>query len=327
MMKVVLLDGQSLVGHNFEIEKKIFAEHGIEFSVEECTSEAEVIEKSCGADGVMSVYSIVNRDVIDTLKNCKVLLRYGIGYDVIDVAAASDAGIAVCNLPTYCLQDVALHTIALILNALRKITVGDRSVRRGEWNNGFGGDSHRPNKLTIGFLGFGNIARYTAKYASSFEMTMIAFDPFLSDQIFEAANVKRVSFDELLASSDIISIHAPMTEQSKHIINKDTLAKMKDGVIIVNTSRGGLICFDDLVDAIQSGKVQSVNLDVVEREPLLDYDRRILQFENVTITPHTAYNSIEAVLEMHTTAAQSVCSVLFGKLPSNTVNLQQLNEI
>ena len=325
-MKVVLLDGASLGGHTFDREKKIFTENGIEFVEAACKTDADVIAACRDADGVMTIYCKLGETVIKELKKCKVFVRYGVGYDVIDIEAAARAGIAVCNLPDYCVQDVALHALALILNCLRKITIYDRSVRCGEWNSGKGYPVHRPERLTLGFLGFGNIARCTAAYAAPLGFTMLGYDPYLDKSRFETLGVRKVELGELFRASDILSVHAPLTAETTHIIDKKAIATMRDGVMIVNTSRGGLICFDDLTEAVKSGKVLAAGLDVVEREPMPEADRGILACDNVTVTPHASFNSIESAAEMHVKAAESACSVLRGERPPNTVNLRQLQQ-
>ena len=323
-MKAIMLDTYALPGEEFGIEAEIFAKHGIEYETAQCRSEAEVIEKVRDADAVSTAYCDINKNVIAAMKKCRVLVRYGIGYDVIDVEAATKAGIAVCNIPDYCIQDVALHSLAMILNSIRKITMYDRSVRRNEWNSSCGYPVHRPEMLTLGLLGFGNIARRTAEFAKPLGFKMLAYDPYLPKGVFDEAGIPGVSLDELLAASDIVSVHAPLTPETRHIINKNTIAKMKDGVMIVNTSRGGLVNLPDLIAAINSGKVMAANLDVVDPEPFTGPNRDILAHENVTVTPHCSFNSIEAAKELHTKVAESACAVLTGKKPRNIVNRKQL---
>ncbi len=325
-MKVVMLDGGSLAGHSYETERRIFTENGIEFVEAGLTpgDKAGTIAAARDADGVITVYCDIDAEVVKELGKCRVLLRTGVGYDVIDVEAATRAGIAVCNVPDYCLQDVALHAVALILNALRKVTMYDRSVRQGQWNNGFGYPVHRAENLTLGFLGFGNIARRAAAYSAGFGFTMLGYDPYLPAERFDALKVRKVELDELLGQSDIVSVHAPLTGETRHILNRDAFAKMKDGVIVVNTSRGALIHQDDLADAIAGGKILAAGLDVVEREPLAGADRRILEHENVTVTPHASFSSVEANAELHLKIATSVVAVLKGELPHNVLNREAI---
>mgnify|MGYP000984415732 CR=1 FL=1 len=323
-MKVVLLDNQTLPGDSLPYEEKIFADAGIEFVVCECRTEQDIIDCAKDADGLLTVYAPLTRKIIEQLPKAKVFVRYGIGYDVIDVQAASDHGIAVCNLPTYCIPDVALHTIAMIMNANRKIAFYDRSVRRGEWDPGKGYEMHRPDQLTLGFLGFGNIARMTAELIKPLGFKLIAYDPYLSADRFAALNAEKVELEKLLALSDVISLHTPVTAETRHIINQETIAAMKPGVTIVNTSRGELVDTAALIKGLESGHIQAACLDVLEHEPLADEHKRLLDFENVTLSPHTAYFSHESAIDQHCQVAESAVAVLRGEKPANIVNRREL---
>jgi len=323
-MKVVLLDNQYLPEDSLPQEKEIFAAAGIEFVVCECKTEQDVIDCASDAEGVLSVYTPLTRNIIEQLPKAKVFVRYGIGYDVIDVPAATDHGIAVCNLPTYCVEDVAVHTLAMILNALRKISFFDCSIRRGEWNQALGYEMHRPYKLTLGFLGFGNIARATAEYVKPLGFELIAYDPYLPAERFTELAVEKVELPELLAQADFISLHTPVTAETKQIINQDTIAAMKPGVTIINTSRGDLIDTKALIKGLESGQIQAACLDVLEREPLAPEHKRLLDFEQVTLTPHAAYFSVESAVDQHKQVAESAVAVLRGEKPANIVNRKEL---
>lgn len=324
MPKVVLVDANRLKGAVYNIEQKIFNENNIEFIVKNCNNEEEIIENCKDADGILTIYTKIHKEIISKLSNCKVIVRYGIGYDVIDVDAASEKGIAVCNIPDYCIQEVATHTLALILSLERKITMYDRSIRKGEWDEFYGYPIHRLNTLTLGLLGFGSIARKVAEYAKPFGFNIIAYDPYLPDEIFHGMEVERVQFDNLLQESDIISIHVPLNKETKHLINKETISKMKNTVKIINTSRGAIIAQDDFVNALKNKRIMAAGLDVLETEPLHDPDADILKFENVIVTPHAAFNTVEATEELHRKVAESACKVIKGELPQNVVNKQKL---
>lgn len=324
-MKVVLLDFQSLPGHSLAPEERIFGAAGIEFAVGHCRTEQDAIAFAQDADGVMTCYCPLTRTVIEQLPKAKVLVRYGIGYDIIDVRAATERGIPVCNLPTYCVTDVALHTLALIMNALRKLTLYDRSVRRGEWSAGVGYGVHRPDQLTLGFLGFGNIARTTVGFVRPLGFSLIGYDPYMPEETFASLDVEKVDLPELLARADVISIHAPHTPETRHIINRESIAAMKPGVIIVNTSRGELVDTSALLAGIENGHIQAACLDVIEREPLSGDHMSLLDHETVTVTPHCSYFSLESAVEMHTCAAESAAAVLRGEMPGNVVNRKLLS--
>lgn len=325
MSKFVVLDSQELAGSDFNIEKDILEAQGVECIIAECKTVEEILEVAKDADGIGLVYVDMNRELISKLENCKVIVRYGIGYDTIDVEAATERGIIVCNLPDYCQPDVATHTMALLLDLCRKVTLLDRSCRKGNWSANDGYVVNRVSELTLGLVGFGSIARLFVKYMSGFNMNVIAYDPYLPDSFFEELNVTRVTLDELYAQADAISIHTPLTPETKHLINKDTITKMKDGVLIVNTARGPIINIYDLMDALKNGKVKAAGLDVVEIEPIFDPKADIYKLDNIVINPHSAYNSAEASTEQHQKVAYSAIDVLVKNImPYNAVNRKQL---
>lgn len=261
---------------------------------------------------------------MDALKNCKVILRYGIGYDVIDVDAATERGIKVCNSPLHCLDEVATHTVAMILAMERQLVFFNDLVKQGKWLANAGFKPHRLSTQTLGFVGFGNIARRAAEFAKGFGFHLIAYDPFLDAEKIEAHGVEKVSFDQLLEQADVISIHTPLLDSTYHLINRESIARMKDDVMIVNTSRGPIIAIDDLVQAVKSGKVRAAALDVVEGEPIVEAGHPLFETGRIICSPHAAYNSIEAEAQMMEVIAQTAVDVLNGKNPMNIVNRKAL---
>jgi len=322
MARIVLPDG--FRHRDYRIEEEVCRQHGVELVVEDCRTDEEIIDKCKDADGIITVYADLNKHVIDNLDKCKVLVRYGIGYDNIDVEAATAKGIFVCNIPDYCIPEVASHAMAFVLALYRKIMVYDRAIRKGIWNTYTGYPVHRLSTQVFGILGFGNIGREVAKYAKVFGFQVVAYDPFLKDQVFEEHGVKRLGLDEFLAQSDIISIHVPLSRDTHHLINKETIAKMKDGVMIVNTARGGLISTADLIEGLRSGKVLAAGLDVLEEEPVTDPEAEILKFDNVVLTPHAGANTVEAYGELARRVADTACRVVKGELVYNIVNKELL---
>lgn len=323
-MKAILVDKNSADGLNYDIQKKIFEENGITFIVENCQTEDEIIEKCSDADALLVIYKKITPRIMDNLKNCKVILRYGIGYDVIDVDAATERSIKVCNSPTHCLDEVATHTLALLLAIERKLIMYHENVREGKWLANAGFKPHRLSSQTLGFIGFGNIARRAAEFAKGFGFTMVAYDPFLKDEVFENIGVKKVTLDELYACSDAISIHTPLVKDTFHLINKESIAKMKDGVMIVNTSRGPIICENDLLEAVKSRKVTAAALDVIESEPVTIKNHPLFNIGNIIISPHAAYNSIEAENQMMEVLATTAVKILNGENTTNIVNAKAL---
>jgi len=325
MSKFVVLDSHISARYLFDIEKSILESNGIECVLAQCRTEAEVIEAARDADGIGVIFSDINRNVISQLQNCKMMVRYGIGYDNIDVSAATERGIIVCNLPDYCQPDVATTAMALLLDLVRKVTLLDRHVRSGKWDLNYGYPVNRLSSLTLGLVGFGSIARTFVKFLYGFSMNIIAFDPYADESLFTALNVRKVSLDELFAQADVISIHTPLTSETRHLVNRDSIALMKDGVYIINTARGPIIEQDALVEALKSGKVKAAALDVVEFEPILDKNHVLYECENLIVNPHIAFNSVEAAKEQHEKVAYSAIDVLKKNImPYNAVNKKQL---
>lgn len=319
MAKVVTLDANKIKGFNFDLEEKIFSENGIEFFSESCRSPEEVAKACEDADVILTVLSKLPAEIIEKTKNCKAIMCYGIGYDQVDVQAAGKKHIKVCNVPHYCSEEVAVHTIALILGCLRKISFYDKAVKSGVWNSGEGYTIARTTSITLGLFGFGSIARNVAAYAEPFGFRILVCDPYADKNTFPDG-IEAVDFDRLLKESDILSLHAPLTETTRHALNKETLAKAKDGVIVINTSRGPLIHEADLIEALNSGKVKAAGLDVLESEPLRDKDHPLCRMEQVILTPHAGHVSLQATQELHQTVADNTVALLSGQTPKYIVN-------
>lgn len=324
-MKVVLFDSSSTNGVDYEgIQGKIFKEAGIEFIIGDVKNKEEAKELCRGANGALTIYQKVDGELMDCMPDCKVIVRYGIGYDPIDVAEATKRGIAVCNIPDYCFEEVATHTMAMVLALVRKLHIYHAKIREGIWISNSDYPFRRLSALTMGLVGFGNIARQTAEYAKAFGTTLIAYDPYLPDEVFQKAGVEKVSLDELYARSDIVSLHVPLFDSTYHILNQESFGKMKDGVLIVNTSRGPLIDADALIAAIESGKVAAAGLDVIECEPIKEKNHKIFESGRVIMTSHIAYNSAESSVSLLEKVAQSAVRVLQGEMPANVVNRKEL---
>ncbi len=324
-MKAIVVDKNSVDGIDFDVQRKILEENGIEFVLKDCSAdEDEIIAECKDADALFIFYRKMTGRIMDACPNLKALIRYGIGYDVIDVKAATERGIKVVNSPRHCLDEVATHTLALILALERKIVILNDRVRNGEWMVNGGYDIHRLSSQTLGFVGFGNIARRAADFAKGFGFKMIAYDPYLPDEFFAEKGVEKVELDELYKRADVVTVHTPLTDGTYHLIDKDSIAKMKDGVMIVNTSRGPIICEEDLLDAVKSGKVRAAGLDVIESEPITQKDHPAFETGNVILTPHAAYNSKEAETEMLEVLAESCVTILKGGVVPNIVNKKEL---
>lgn len=324
-MKVVLLDSQVISGYNYAVERKIIEDAGFDFIMGTCKNEDEVIEKYRDADAILNIATKMTEKSISQLKNCKVMIRYGIGVNEFDMDAANKMGIRICNVTTYCISEVAIHATALALALTRQLKHFDKAVGRGVWNQDLGTKMRRPSAQTVGLVGFGNISKQIARNFQGLGYTVMAYDPYVPADVFTDSGVKQVDLDELYEGADIISFHLPETKETAGMINAETIGKMKDSVILINAARGGLINTADLIEALKNGKIGGAGLDTLEGEPMKDTSNPLLEMNNVILTPHIAYSSAEANQELFASVAQTAVDVLNGKNPANILNKKALN--
>lgn len=313
--KAVILDYSYLGGLElFALEKAAAEKNGIALEMHTCKTEDDIIACASDARVVMACGNPpLTARVIQSLKSCKGIIRYGIGVNSVNLDAATLAGIPVYNMPGFCNEELVMHATALLLCGLRNITWYDSQIRLGNFPKAKGPMPRRLSRMTIGLLGFGASAKGFAVVCSrGFGARVIAYDPFLPKEVFEKEGCQRVSLDEVLTQSDVVSLHLPLTEDTRHIINQDSLSRMKDGVIIINIARGGLINQTDLVAALQNGKVRFAGLDVHEKEPL-PAGAPLASLENVILTPHSAFYGQEALETQHKTAADLMIRVMAGE--------------
>jgi len=276
------------------------------------TSAEDILEVARDADAILVTYAKLPRELIMQLTRCKAIGRFGLGVDNIDLPACKEKGIAVNYVPDYCIHEVSDHAVAMLLALIRKIPLSNKVVQAGRWEMPVVVPIRRIEGTVLGLLGFGNIPRLVAPKAKAFGMKVIAFDPYAKPELFKAAGVESVDFDTLLKTSDYISVHAPHTPQTRGMVNAAAFAKMKKGAYIVNTARGPLIDEPALIAALDAGQIGGAALDVVAVEPLAK-DSPLLGRDNVIITPHTAFYSIEALDELQSKCASDVARVLSGE--------------
>jgi D-3-phosphoglycerate dehydrogenase / 2-oxoglutarate reductase len=276
------------------------------------TGAEDILEVARDADAILVTYAKLPRDLIMQLTRCKAIGRFGLGVDNIDLPACKEKGIAVNYVPDYCIQEVSDHAMAMLLSLIRKIPLSNKVVQAGRWEMPVVVPIRRLQGTVLGLLGFGNIPRLVAPKAQAFGMKVIAFDPYAKPELFKSAGVESVDFDTLLKTSDYISVHAPHTPQTRGMVNADAFVKMKKGAYIVNTARGPLIDEPALIAALDSGQIGGAALDVVAVEPL-PKDSPLLGRDNVILTPHTGFYSIEALEELQSKCATDVASVLSGE--------------
>lgn len=310
---------------SFEPEKEELNKIGAEVVLGQCKTEDEVIEIAKDTDGLLVQYANITRRVIASLKKCKVIARYGIGVDNIDIEAATEYGIFIINVPHYCIDEVSDHTIALMLACFRKIEVLNNAVKKGVWDFKIAKPIFRLRNMKLGLVGFGNIARMVSQKAQTFGLKVIAYDPYVDSSTMAQADVEKADLDFLLAEADIISLHLPLTKETKHLISGREIKLMKKNACIINTSRGPLIKEKDLYRALNERWISGAAIDVTEIEPI-DLDNDLLKLDNIIITPHVSFYSEESLIDLQRNAARGVAQVLKGEIPSYIVNKEVLKK-
>ena len=283
-------------------------------------TEDGMIEALRDADAVVIAASPVTRAVMSACEGLKVVVRTGVGYDTIDVPAATDLGVLVVNIPDLWVREVANHAVALLLAFNRKLITLDRNVHAGAWGGGvpgaFTGSIHGE---TVGIVGLGNIGSAFARRIAAFETTVIAHDPYVDDAHFKQLGIERVSLEELARRSDYVSVHTLLNDETRHLIGESFVRRMKPTAVLINTSRGPVVDEEALTRALQDKRLAGAALDVWEKEPVAA-DNPLLKMDNVIATPHAAYFSSPAVAQVPRRCGEEIARVLTGQRPLNVVN-------
>lgn len=318
MSKVLVTD------HTFDpldIEQRILEPLGVVLDARQCKTAEQLLPLVADADAVLTQFSPVNAAVIAAMKKVRVIVRYGIGVDNVDLEAAKERGIPVCNVPSYCIAEVADHTLAFILALTRQIVPNCLGVRGGQWSLAVPlAQMKTLRELTVGVVGFGRIGREVVRRLLAFGGTIRVFDPAVRPTEIESAGADAVkSLEELLPQSDILTLHCPSTAQTRRMMDAARLAGMKRGSILVNLARGNLVDTDALVAALQSGHLAAAALDVCDPEPIPP-GHPLLQMPNVLLAAHIASTSVQAARMLRETAAEIVARRLRGEAVPNLVN-------
>jgi D-3-phosphoglycerate dehydrogenase len=283
-----------------------------------------VLRHAADTDALVMSWLPVTRALIDQLERCRVIVRFGIGVDMVDLDAATERGILVCNTATYCLDEVSNHALGLLLMLNRGLLQDVDSVRGGGW---FRSTSSPPRRLTgqrLGLVGAGRIGQLVAHKARGFGMDVVGYDPYLRAR--ESNGVPLVDLDELLASSDFVSVHCPLNASTRHLLGARELALMKSTAFLINTARGPIVDEGALCAALSEQRLAGAGLDVFETEPL-PIDHPLRQLDNVILTPHSASWSIESSAECRRVAIEHVVTVLRGGVPTDVVNRAVLDQV
>ena len=306
-------------GNTLEAERAELARAGATLDVAAGPTEADLVAALRTADAVINTAAPLTSAIIAAMERCRVIVRTGVGVDNVDLAAATEAGIVVANVPDATVEEVSNHALALILVCSRKIGRLDRALRAGVWDRRLFAPMGTLYGETLGLVGFGRIARALARKAQALDMRVVATDPLVPATDMAAARVGSVTIEELLTRSDFISLHAPLTIGTRHLLGAAELARMKPTAFVVNTARGALIDQAALVDALRGGRIAGAGLDVFEQEPLPKNDP-LLTFENVVLTPHAAAFSDAGVREIRRRAGEAAADVLLGFWPRGLAN-------
>ncbi|RLT05089.1 MAG: C-terminal binding protein [Planctomycetota bacterium] len=283
-------------------------------------SAAELPALVADADAVITQFAPVNADVIASMQKARVIVRYGIGVDNVDLAAARAKGIPVCNVPDYCIDEVADHTLAFILATTRQVVTNSNTLKGGKWGLATSLDHMKALRdLAVGVVGFGRIGREVVARLRPFRCRILVYDPLAKPADIEAAGATPVALSDLLAQTDVITLHCPSTPETRGMLNSESLAKTRPGVSIINLARGDLIDPNSLLVALQTGHVSAAALDVFNPEPI-PADHPILKLDNVIVASHIASTSVPAVRKLRETAARLALMALNGEPLVNVVN-------
>ena len=286
----------------------------------QCKTESDLLDLCKDADAVITQFARVNANVIAGMARAKAIVRYGIGVDNVDLEAARTRGIPVCNVPDYCIDEVADHTLAFILALTRQVVTHTDHLRSGKWSLvGPLANMKALAQLTVGVVGFGRIGREVVRRLASFKCAIRVFDPLVPPDEIRKLGAQPASFDELLQAADVLTLHCPSTPQTRKLLNRDSLAKLKRGAILINVGRGDLVDVPALTAALLTGQLSGAALDVFDPEPI-PADHPVLKMPNVLLTPHIASASPAAVLKLRTTAAELALRAVRGEPLRTIVN-------
>ncbi len=302
-------------------ENEVLRAIGVETEVHNLQTEQDAIEVLRGADAILLNLFPMTEAVISSLERCRVISRYGTGYDNVDLDAATQAGIWVTRVPDYAEEDTSDHAIALLMACIRQVAAKDRAIRQGDWNFSLPHRVGRVSGKVLGIAGYGHVGRAVHRKLSGFPFSRILiYDPHKDPQMIRETGAQPASLDQLVKECDYITLHVPLNRETHRLIGAEQFGSMKNGAIIVNTSRGAVVDEEAMADALDDGTVAAAGLDVFETEPL-PASNRLRQFDNVVLTDHSGYYSVESIVELKTKAAMNVLRVLRGEPPLYPVNL------
>jgi D-3-phosphoglycerate dehydrogenase len=307
---------------NLDPARAVLSKIGAELHLAAENNADAILRVAKDADALLATYAKITAEMIRQMSRCRIISRFGIGVDNVDIPAATERGIVVTKVPDYCIDEVSDHTMALLLSAVRKIPLANSMVHAGRWEMPAVVPIHRLRGTVLGLVGFGRIPQLVAPKAKSFGIRVVSYDPYIPKDIFERAGVQGVEFAELLKISDYVSIHSPLLTETQSLFNADVFRQMKPGSYLINTARGPIVDEAALAKALDAGQLAGAALDVMPKEP--PSGSPLFGRPNVIITPHTSFYSEESLVDLQTKAAEEVVRVLKGEAPRNPVNPEAL---
>jgi D-3-phosphoglycerate dehydrogenase len=307
---------------NLDPARDVLSKIGADLRLAEKSTSEGIVQIALNADAILVTYAKITADMIRQMPQCRIIARFGIGVDNVDIAAATDTGIVVTRVPDYCIDEVSDHTLALLLALVRKIPFANSRAHAGRWEMSAVVPIHRLRGRVLGLVGFGRIPQLVAPKAKAFGLKVVTYDPYVPQEITRAAGVERIDFAELVKVSDYVSIHTPLMTETEGLFNSDVFRKMKPTAYLINTARGPIVDEAALARALDAGQFAGAALDVLSQEP--PTASPLLGRDNVILTPHMSFYSVESLVELQTKAAEEVVRVLTGQMPRNPVNPEAL---
>jgi len=307
---------------SFNPAREVLAKIRAELRMAEQPTPEAIVRVARDADAVIVTYAKLTGEMIKLMTRCRIISRFGIGLDNIDIPAATDAGIVVTNVPDYCIDEVSEHTLARLLALVRKIPFANMHTHAGRWETAAVAPIHRLRGTILGLVGFGKIPQLVAPKAQAFGLRIVTYDPYVSQEALTRLGVEEVEFSELVRISDYISLHAPLTPKTHHLFNAEVFGQMKPTSYLINTSRGPIVDEKALAHALDTGQLAGAALDVLSQEP--PSGSPLMGHEKVILTPHMSYYSVESLVDLQTKGADEVVRVMTGQPPRNPVNPEVL---
>jgi len=307
---------------NLDPARMLLAKCDAELRLAEEPTPDAILTVARNADAVLVTYAQVTGEMIRQMMRCRIIARFGVGVDNVDIGAATEAGIVVTNVPDYCIDEVSDHAMALLLALARKVSLANRHAHAGRWEMPSVAPIHRLRGSILGLLGFGRISQLLTPKAQAFGLSVISCDPLVEQQAMTRTGVEKVDFRELIRISDFISIHAPLVPETNRLFDGKVFRQMKPSAYLINTARGAIVDEAELAHALDRGQLAGAALDVLSREP--PQNSPLLGRENVILTPHMSFYSEESLIDLQTRATEEVLRVLGGEEPHNAVNPEAL---